>query len=308
MGTALTTLHARKIKQLVENVILCLDGDSAGANATYKAIDTLKEVGLNVKVVRLTTAKDPDEYIKKFGKDKFLEELYSGQNCIDFVITDSAKKYDLSSNLDKNQYINEALNYISKFSTPAEQEIYLGEVQKLVKVPIDALRKSLNKNTEVVVSKEQEAVVKTDNIKDNYIMESKILLLASVLYKKTDKLSEISGLFTSNDELSNLYRFLVSKVELNKDYNVSTLFDNFDISNGSLIDKVINYVFPNDEVLETYLNETIVRIKIYELEQKREEIKRKLPNCNSTEEQYVYLQEMQEIEKQIKRLKNGTNW
>ena len=61
--------HVRKIKQLVENVILCLDGDSAGANATYKAIDILKEGGLNVKVVRLAGAKDPDEFIKKYGKD-----------------------------------------------------------------------------------------------------------------------------------------------------------------------------------------------------------------------------------------------
>lgn len=308
MGTALTTLHARKIKQLVDNVILCLDGDGAGANATYKAIDTLKEVGLNVKVVRLQNAKDPDEYIKKFGKDKFLEELYSGQDCVDFVITDSAKKYNLTSNLDKNQYINEALNYISKFSTPAEQEIYLGEVQKLVKVPIDALRKSLNKTADVIVTNEQETAFKTDYIKDNYIRESKIMLLASVLYKKTDKLEEISGLFSSNDELSELYRFLVSKIEANKDYNVSTLFDNFEISNGSLIDKVINYVFPNDEVYDLYLNETILRVKIYELEQKKEEIKSKLPKCNSTEEQYVYLAEMQDIEKQIKRLKNGTNW
>ena len=307
MGTALTTLHARKIKQLVDNVILCLDGDGAGANATYKAIDTLKEVGLNVKVVRLQNAKDPDEYIKKFGKDKFLEELYSGQDCVDFVITDSAKKYNLTSNLDKNQYINEALNYISKFSTPAEQEIYLGEVQKLVKVPIDALRKSLNRSKDVVVKEEQDVVLKTDNIRDNYIRESKIMLLSSILYKKTDKFSEISGLFSSNDELSELYRFLVSKIEANKDYNVSTLFDNFEISDGSLIDKVINYVFPNEEVFETYLNETILRIKIYELEQKREEIKNKLPKCNSVEEQYVYLAEMQEVEKQIKRLKNGTN-
>ena len=307
MGTALTTLHAKKIKQLVDNVILCLDGDSAGANATYKAIDTLKEVGLNVKVVRLQQAKDPDEFIKKYGKEEFLNEIMNGVDCVDFVLKDSALKYDLSSNLDKNKYIAEALNYISKFSTPHEQEIYLGQVQKIVKVPIDALRRSLNKNEDIKPDLTAQPEIVVGDKKDNYIIESKMVLLASILHKKIKNYKEMAGLFTSNDELSELYKFLVSKIENNKDFNVSTLFDNFEISANSLIDKVINYNFPSDEVFNTYLKETITRIRIYELERKKEEIKVKMLNSNSTEEQLVYLQEMQLIEKQIKDVKSDSN-
>jgi len=307
MGTALTTLHAKKIKQLVDNVILCLDGDSAGNNATYKAIDTLKEVGLNVKVVRLQQAKDPDEFIKKFGKDAFLNEIMSGMDCVDFVLKDSALKYDLTSNLDKNKYINEALNYISKFSTPAEQEIYLGQVQKMVKVPIDALRRSLNKSEDIKPDLETQPEIVVGDIKDNFINESKITLLASILHKKITNYQSMAGLFTANDELSELYKFLVSKIENNKDYNVSTLFDNFEISASSLIDKVINYNFPSEEIFPTYIKETINRVKIYELNCKKEEIKAKMLNSNSTEEQLVYLKEMQEIEKQIKEVKSDTN-
>lgn len=307
MGTALTTLHAKKIKQLVDNVILCLDGDNAGTNATYKAIDTLKEVGLNIKVVRLKQAKDPDEYIKKFGKDEFLNEVMNGQDCVDFVLKDSAQKYDLNSNLEKNKYINEALNYISKFSTDAEQEIYLREVQKLVQIPIDALRKSLNKNAqETQIAKQEDVAV--DSIRDNYIRESKIMLLSSILYKKLNNFEEISGLFASNDELSELYKFLVSKIQNNKDYNVSTLFDNFEIKANSLIDKVINYVFPQDEVFKSYLADTIKRVKIYELEKSRDEIKAKMLKSNSTQEQYVYLNELQEITKKINEVKRDSNW
>ena len=196
MGTALTTLHAKKIKQLVDNVVLCLDADSAGAHATYKAIDILKDVGLNVKVVRLNQAKDPDEFIKKFGKEEFLNRIVNGQDCVDFILHDSLNKYDLNSNLDKNKYIVEALNYISKFSTAAEQEIYLSEVQKLVKVPIDALRKSLNKNTEEKIEAAKPEEIETQ--KNNYILESKIMLLSSLLYKRITNNTEISGLFTSN--------------------------------------------------------------------------------------------------------------
>ena len=302
MGTALTTLHAKKIKQLVDNVILCLDGDNAGNNATYKAIDTLKEVGLNIKVVRLNKAKDPDEYIKKFGKEQFVNELYSGQDCVDFVLKDSANKYNLNSNLEKTKYINEALSYISKFSTVAEQEIYLSEVQKLVKVPIDALRKSLNRKDEIEI-KNTEPEIHTDNIRDNYIKESKIMLLSSMLYKKIKNLDEISGLFESNDELSKLYEFLKQKIENNKDYTVSTLFDSFEIKANSLIDKVINYIFPQDDVFETYLKDTIKRVKIYELENERDLIKNKMMNASTDVERYEYLNKLKEITDKINKEK-----
>jgi len=302
MGTALTTLHAKKIKQLVDNVILCLDGDNAGSMATYKAIDTLKEVGLNIKVVRLNKAKDPDEFIKKFGKDAFLNEMYSGLDCVDFILKDSANKYNLNSNLDKTKYINEALNYIAKFSTAAEQEIYLSEVQRIVKVPIDALRKSLNKNEkkEIEIIEPELAV---DNIRDNYIKESKIMLLASMLYKKLKNFDEIATLFVVNDELKHLYEFLKQKIEDNKDYNVSTLFDNFEIKANSLIDKVINYTFPAEGVFETYLMDTIKRIKVYELEKERDIVKNKLLNSATDEEKYENLKKMQDLTEKINKEK-----
>ena len=293
MGTALTTLHAKKIKQLVDNVILCLDGDNAGNMATYKAIDVLKQVGLNVRVVRLSGAKDPDEFIKKFGKDNFLEVLTNSIDCVDFILTDSAKKYNLENNSEKNQYIQEALNYISKFSTPAEQEIYLTEVQKLVKIPIDALRKSMQK------SEVKETCETIENLSDtpsnNYILESKIMLLASILYKKIENFENFSGLFGSNDELSEFYKFLVQKKNANEDVTVSSLFDNFDISKNSLIDRVINYVFPETDVYNQLLSDTIKRVNQLKIDDELKELKAKLSNVKSNEELTETLKRMQEL-------------
>ncbi len=299
MGTALTTLHAKKIKQLVDNVILCLDGDNAGNIATYKAIDTLKEVGLNVKVVRLNKAKDPDEFIKKFGKDAFLNEMYSGNDCVDFVLSDSAKKYDLNSNLDKTKYIKEALNYISKFASPAEQEVYLSVVQKLTRVPIDALRKSLNKTDQKEILDEQPEIV-VEDIKNNAIKESKIFILATMLYKKA-QIENISNLFITNDELKELYEFLVQRIENNKDYNVSTLFDSFDVKANSLIDRVINYNFP--ENFNEYLTDTIKKVRVYELENEKNHLKQLMSGAKTIDEQFMYLAKIQEIEKQINKEK-----
>lgn len=299
MGTALTSQHTRKIKQLVENVILCLDGDSAGANATYKAIDVLKEGGLNVKVVRLVGAKDPDEFIKKYGKEKFLDVLSSAIDCIDFVLNDSAKKYDLNNNADRAKYIQESLNYISKFSTPAEQEVYLGVVQKLVKIPIDALRKSLNATQNENRQNEQQLIA-PEKITDNYLLESKIMLLASILYKKVDNFADIEVIFSADDELKPVYEYLKQKLSENKNISVAGLFDEFNVNNNSLIDRVINYNFPDEKVFNAYLNDTIKRVKRYALEQEREKIKQKMLSATTEDEQIEFLTKLQDITNKMK--------
>ncbi len=299
MGTALTPIHAKKIKQLVDNVILCLDGDNAGTIATYKAIDALKEVGLNIKVVRLNKAKDPDEYIKKFGKDAFLNELYSGLDCVDFILNDSAKKYNLESNSERTKYIQDALNYISKFASPAEQEVYLSVVQKLVRIPIDALRKSLNKSEQKEIISDQPAIM-VEDIKNNAIKESKIFILASMLYKKA-QIENIENLFLTQDELKELYEFLRTKIEDNKDYNVSTLFDSFEIKADSLIDKVINYNFP--ENYQEFLSDTIKKVRINELEAEKGRLKQLMNSSKTIDEQFEYLAKIQEIDKHMNKEK-----
>ncbi len=305
MGTALTTQHARKIKQLVDNVILCLDGDSAGANATYKAIDVLKDIGLNVRVVRLSGAKDPDEFIKKYGKDVFLDKLNSAINCVDFILTDLSNKYDFNSNADKTKYVNEAISYISKFSTPAEQEIYLSFVQQLVKVPLDALRKSLNAIDSTKSNKAKDNLganmhIQKENmvqetLNDNYIIESKIMLLSSILYKKINNLEDVEILFKGEDELSELYNYLKEKIKENKEYNISSLFDSFDINSNSLIDRVINYDFPDESVYPEFLKDTIRRVKLYEIQEQREKLKRAMLESNSDEERMGYLVKIKEL-------------
>lgn len=300
MGTALTSQHTRKIKQLVENVILCLDGDSAGANATYKAIDVLKEGGLNVKVVRIVGAKDPDEFIKKYGKEKFLDVLSSAIDCVDFVLNDSSKKYDLNNNSDRTKYIQESLNYISKFSTPAEQEVYLGVVQKLVKIPIDALRKSLNVTQNENRQNDEQQLIVPEKITDNYLLESKIMLLASILYKKVDNLADIEVIFSADDELKPVYEYLKQKLSENKNISVAGLFDEFNVNNNSLIDRVINYNFPDEKVFNAYLNDTIKRVKRYALEQEREKIKQKMLSATTEDEQIEFLTKLQDITNKMK--------
>ena len=301
LGTAFTLNHAKDLSHLSNNIILCLDGDGAGANATYKALSTLREANMNVSVVRLEGAKDPDEYIKKFGKEQFVDSLANAMNYMEFILIDLAKKYDLSKNNEKNEYINEALKYLSKLSTASEQEIYLGVLREIVNVPIDALRKTLTGAKESIKPVQAELDTKEIN-ENNFIQETKILILASILYKKIDNYNDFEYIFSNADNFKEIYEYLKEKFNSGQVINISTLYSIFDIKADSLWDKVINYNFPNSEIFIPYFNDATKRLKIGILRQKKEDIKKSLAQINNLDEIYLLMAKISEIDNEIKKL------
>lgn len=304
MGTALTANHARDLAYLCKNIIVCLDGDGAGETATYKAINTLKDANMNVSVVRLTKAKDPDEYIKKFGTDAFLDELFKASDCVEFILIDLAKKYDLTVRADKNKYINEALEYLSKLSTRHEQEIYLAVLKEIVKVPVDALRNALHGSREELRKVEDLPEVE---LKSNaYEPLAKICVLASLLYSKTNKINDFSDLFEEEDEYKQIYDYILDKVSNNQDINISTIYSCFDIEKDSVWDKVINYQFPQDDVFDEYLNDSVRRLRINKLQVQKQIIKAKISSLNNFDEKYEYLSKIKTIDEQIEKLEKET--
>ncbi len=301
MGTALTPSHARDLAYLCKNIILCLDGDGAGSTATYKAINILKEANMNVSVVRLDKAKDPDEYIKKFGVQEFVDELFNARDCIEFILIDLANKYDLTKNADKNKYINEALEYLSKLSTVSEQEIYLAVLKEIVKVPVDALRSTLRGAKEPVRSSSTQ--VEEVELKANAFEPiAKQCILASLLYNKVGLNSDYDELFNEGGEYSEIYNYITDKLKSGENINISTIYSSFDIEADSVWDKVINYNFPNDEVLNNYIKDAVVRLKVNKLKVNKQTLKQKISQTNDIEQKYKYLAEMNELDKQISSL------
>ena len=296
MGTALTTNHARDLRYLCNDIIVCLDGDKAGEGATYKALEILKQAGMNVKVVRLTKAKDPDEYIKKFGKDAFLEELFNAGDYMEFILLDLAKKYDINNRADRNKYINEAIEYLSRLSTGYEQEIYLPVLKEIVKVPIETLRNSL--------SGAREEYSKDIELKSNaYESIAKICILASLLYGKTTQILNYEDLFDENDEYRQVFTYILDKLSNNQDINVSTIYSCFDIEKDSVWDKVINYQFPNDDVFYNYLKDCEYRLRINKFNNAKQKIKSQLSITMNIDEKYECLARLKILDDQIAKMK-----
>ncbi len=130
LGTALTAEQAKLISNYADKVVLCYDSDEAGQRATTKATTIFAKLPTEISVLQMEGAKDPDEYIKKFGKEKFAELIKGSSNTIEFALLNAKKGIALSSDEGRVRYINNAVNILADMTTTVtEREIYAGRLE-----------------------------------------------------------------------------------------------------------------------------------------------------------------------------------
>ena len=130
MGTALTKEQIQLLKRLSSNIILCLDGDSPGVHATISIGDMLLSQGIEVKVISLPNDDDPDTFILKNGKERFLGLIDSAVNYSDFKMQQLKSNVDFRSDKEKANYINEVLKETAKIDDPIRVEVILKRLAK----------------------------------------------------------------------------------------------------------------------------------------------------------------------------------
>ena len=145
LGTSLTEEHATLLSRYTEKVVLIYDGDEAGQNATKRAIPMLEKAGLQVKVLQMRDAKDPDEFLKKFGADRFRLLLEESSNRVEYQLRAIQKKYDLSVDEDRVKFIGEAAELVSSLGSAVQREIYGNRVAEAGKISPEAMKIEVNK-------------------------------------------------------------------------------------------------------------------------------------------------------------------
>jgi len=140
LGTALTQEQARLMAKHTKQVLICYDSDEAGQAATRKAVRILSDVGLDVRIIRMQGAKDPDEYIKNFGADSFKRLLDSSLTGFEFKIETTLKKYNISMPAEKVKASRELCEYISEIPSSVEREVYISSVASTLGLTVDGLK------------------------------------------------------------------------------------------------------------------------------------------------------------------------
>lgn len=145
LGTALTDEQARIMARYTKQVIIAYDGDSAGQRAAGRAMDIFARVGLDVRVLRITDAKDPDEYIRKFGTDAFARLLKGSSTGFSYRLDGVLNRYSIKEPEDRIKAAAELCGMVARVWSSAEREVYLQAVSERLGLPIDSLRRDVER-------------------------------------------------------------------------------------------------------------------------------------------------------------------
>ena len=140
LGTALTEEQARLISQYAERVVLAYDSDGPGQAATKRAMNIFDEVGVKVSVLSMTGAKDPDEFIKKYGTERFAMLLDNSRNPVEFELSKLRTTYDTAQADGKVGYLKEACKLFAGIRNPVEREVYITQTANELAISPQAIK------------------------------------------------------------------------------------------------------------------------------------------------------------------------
>ena len=139
LGTAITSEQARIFAKYTKKVIVCYDSDDAGQNATQKAIRLLGEVGVELRILKLSGAKDPDEYIKKFGAESFRRVIGESKTGFEHNVDKILSAHDITIVEEKVKAVSEISTLIAEIYSKVERDIYIRRVSELLDISPESL-------------------------------------------------------------------------------------------------------------------------------------------------------------------------
>ena len=241
LGTALTEDGAALLTRYTDQVVLIYDGDTAGQNATKRAIPILEKAGLQVKVLQMRDAKDPDEFLKKFGADRFKLLLEESSNRVEYQLNAILKKYDIREDAQRVKYLQESAELISSLPGAVQREVYAGRVAQAAKISLDAMNLEIKRAYErrqAREKKKQEQIdlsparnlqpksrtIRYDNMKSAMAEET----LVGLVVREPALLDQISALTPeqfSSPLLGKVYAQLLARHEEGLEVGVAGLTD-----------------------------------------------------------------------------------
>ena len=241
LGTSLTEEHAVLLSRYTEQVVLIYDGDEAGQRAAQRAIPMLEKAGLQVKVLQMKDAKDPDEYLKKFGADKFKNLLNESSSRVEYQLNAIRRKYDLRIDEQRVKFITEAAEFISTLSNAVQREVYGTRAAEAAGISFEAMKIEANKAYKRRIAREKKKqerrdlspaaqlqpksrAIRYDNMK-SAMAEETVLALVMKVPALLDQTDGLSGGEFSSPVLGNAFDQLRKRHAEGFEVNLSGLSD-----------------------------------------------------------------------------------
>ena len=257
MGTALTREQMKLIKRLSNNITLCLDGDKPGQNAAYKIGEEFLKEGIEVKVVTLPNNDDPDSFILKEGKDRFLAYIENAENYNDYKIKVMKNNVNFNSDVEKSNYINKVLEELVNVNDEIRIEIILKRLAKEFDLGYNTLDKKFSElkknNKKIEIKKEPEKVVSKRKNKYRQAIEQVIYYMLTNDWVISDV--ERERLLLPEDDV----RILVQEIiYYYKTFGVITVADFY-----TYIQSKKELLAVVDEILNSSYNDVVSKDELY---------------------------------------------
>ena len=162
LGTSLTEEQVTLLSRYTEQVVLTYDSDEAGQRAAQRAIPMLEKAGIQVKVLQMKDAKDPDEFLHKFGADKFKLLLEDSSNRVEYQLNAIAGKYDLRVDEERIKFIHEAAELISTLGSAVQREVYGHRIAEAGKISVESMQIEIGKAYKRRMARERKRQEKID--------------------------------------------------------------------------------------------------------------------------------------------------
>ena len=243
LGTALTESQGRLLRKYAEQIIISYDSDSAGQAATLRGLEILRNLGCDVRILQMEGAKDPDEYVIKYGTGRFNLLIDNAISLVEFKVKVLKNKFDLDNTNDKIKFLQEIAKVLSEVESQIELEIYVEKIANEYSISKEAIYSEINKIKYANTSKQKEPEnvirrakpVKVSKVDDSVIKKENVVIYLLLNYpeESTEKIR--------NNLLETDFKYDTKKKIINKLYE---LMD----KKEKISSEVLNYFADDDEI------------------------------------------------------------
>ena len=293
LGTALTDSQGRLLRRNTEQVILGYDADGAGQQAIIRGMEILKSMDIDIRILQISGAKDPDEYVLKFGPEKMVKAMDEAISAIEFKIKVLRANLDLNNVNDKVKFLTEIAKILSNVDNNIEREVYIDRISKVYEISKNAIVSEVDKllyrslagvtkfeKSNIVLKDTQDSKIDVATRKREGMVVYLLIDYTKAAFEKiknvvdldlikSEKNKKIIGILYERIDLNNLPENIISLFEDEDDINyVSGILSyDFEISD---VNKAI------EDIEKVYYKEKLISL--------RNELILKLENNNDAEE------------------------
>ena len=302
LGTALTEQQGRLLRQYADEIILSYDSDAAGQKAIMRGIEIMQSLGVSTKVLQMENAKDPDEYVLKYGPERFEKLIDNSISSIEYKIKNLLIEYNLDNISEKIKFLSKLAEILARIDSNIEREIYVDKFAQDLKVGKEAIiaeieKITLKKDSKIKITEQIKPIIDTKNI-NQLSLELENMIIYLLVQKDLKTYLRLSEVYSPNDAVLETHKRLISKL-----YEV---YETGDISNKDLMSLcendaessilTENLIKENSkDELEKLTLEVVRKIEIDKLQKKKQELIKEIQSADTEEKRRLLEEELNDL-------------